>query len=429
MSADEVEAALSEAKDKPLFILSWPDIAGKSLVDYDKCIKDAVFKAEAWGAILVIDHADTLLSSSAARETPVDNRPLVFLSILMHFRGIILLMVVDLNIQINPVISSRIDLAVQFPELNTNTRGRIWTNFIRAANTSSENKQALANITSSICSQNLNGHQMKKCLKTTLLLAKIDGSVQKKHIDLALAHDPDVLAIGTTLHPRSHLGGQSNLSDLEEGANSSETVTSLKPVPKLSPSLRSTFARPTSPGSPRSIRNLRFDSPVNGFPFPIVPTPLTETGTGLNAFSIPQSMYSSPGLLSPRSALSPPGSLLSPSIASSPPRSPRPMPRPGRMSTRPSMLRRHTTQSSLDPPVSDGSAPVEGGWTWKMLPAHVRRPQLQFEKGLPDTDDEGRAKGTKATKEEEEEGKTEGGGRSSRQGSKEKEKRKGSREL
>lgn len=60
------------------------------------------------------------------------------------------------------------------------------------------------------------------------------------------------------------------------------------------------------------------------------------------------------------------------------------------------MLRRHTTQSSSDAGVSDPDAMGGGEWTWKMLPAHVRRPQLQFEKGLPDTDDEGREKGRRA---------------------------------
>ena len=366
--SDTKPEAIAVAQGRPLYVLFWPHLYSRNFEDYQQRITEALLNAENWGAILALECAATLLQAPA--ET--DFKREAYSSALWHrlelHRGIIIIMTDQDGSHISESIRSRISLAIRLPTLNIETRANIWLNLITAVS-NVDDRNALQRLTPTIAPYNLNGHQLRNCLATALVLAdRGDRPIQKRHIELALAHDAEFTASGSTVPQRETHKHTTRpfFKRIDEGD------TGMVELPTL---------RPVFPWRTDSGKSVRFDD--SAYPFPTITSPSRPTPQ----VTVSASVMGAPE--TPTAARSPPAT---PMIASTPlkspiksPRSPRPV-RPPRPS-RPSMLRRHTTQGSLDPPVSTETP--GGGWTWKMLPAHVRRPQLQFEKGLPESDDEG----------------------------------------
>lgn len=360
-----------------IYTHAWPDLSCRRFEAFTNHIDIILREAKDWGAILAIDDAEMLLQPLVKSDYKLEMYASILISKLDQFGGVLLLMARPSDNQINEAIRSRIHLTIQLPSLTAEARAKIWTNIVKATATKTDDQQSLANLTTFVCNYNLNGHQLRNCIRTILAYSNCSGNDktnQKKHLEQALAHDVEFLYTGQSLRRTS-------------AAHVDSASSSMVPKYLPSPTLRSgSILRQSS-----YLRNIdsalpartRLDQGADYFSSRAPMIPALSSPTNL------PSNVSTPAHLSPSST-----ALLSPSIAPSAicPRSPRPSPvRPSR-SSRPGILRRHSTQSSLDASALNQPPPAALDWTWKMLPAHVRRPQLEFEKGLPasgsDTDGE-----------------------------------------
>lgn len=81
---------------------------------------------------------------------------------------------------IDPAFKSRLDLIIPYSDLNEASRRKVWTNFIGllgagAASVSEEDFDVLAKA-------QLNGREIKNCIKTALVLAHRDRPLKLKHL-------------------------------------------------------------------------------------------------------------------------------------------------------------------------------------------------------------------------------------------------------
>lgn len=329
------------------------------------------------------------------------------------------------------VLRSLIHLSIATSAFNSTSQRKAWTSLVKAI-PSNEDREALHKLTNVLASYNLNGHQLQNCLRTALALASRKGElpIRKRHVELALSFDADFMASANSLQLQeilNHLDASDHGPGQNQGhsqpqreyilqnndANAPE-VTAEDVAPRAS-SMRPALARAGSSNKSVHFRPLlsstnAASSTLASPHFPTVSTPSVPSFTSSPFFATLEPLTPDTTSIQPNFSavpMTPRPPNPAPTIiakASAKPQEARPAPKPDRTSAalgRPGILRRHTTQSSSDAPVTaekakrlaEDSATGKGGWTWRMLPATVRRPQLEFERGLPDRDTDGENEG------------------------------------
>lgn len=291
------------------------------------------------------------------------------LSKLEHYRGILFLLTSNGNGEISKLMAARTNILIQMHPLSPDARARLWTQLAQDIY-NSKDREALIDLAPQMSAHVLNGHQIRNCLHNAIALSKRgDVPLQKKHLEAALNYDAEFTANGVP-------GQLFELAKRAIGTSYLRRAGSTPSSPK--------FARPASLSRTNSGKIVHIEEQTTAYPFPITPVAVAVAAAPVAASS-PSLTVSS--LDTPSIAITVPSSpRLFPLAAAavdantlSPPGLQRPA-RPAARPSRPSMLRRHTTQGSGDRQAGD--AEPEAAWTWKMLPARVRRPQLQFERGL-----------------------------------------------
>lgn len=382
--------AIAEAKARPLYVLSWPEISGTHFGDFEKRVREIFYDAENWGAILVIEDADALMQRATNSDPQFEIYSSTMLRKLEQHRGVVCLTISRADLQVSEAMRSKLSISITLPPLNVEARAKIWSNLVKDV-TNPDDSEALADLTTFVSTYDLNGHQLHNCLRTTIALSKRGYKpIQRNHIDLTLSHDAEFIASGSLLQQRDFHKRLITSAFSRQNERNSTSTSWPSGISQLDYGKSVHFDTRPGPSPQASPASSFLTSPaisVTASPIPLFPAVTAPTSPLL--LSVPE--QTSPQISPPPTPAASNDSL-SPLRTSKASR--------GSRASRPGILRRHTTQGSLDPPASE-VVPVEG-WTWKMLPAHVRRPQLQFEKGLPDTDDEGVKVGRRKEREREE---------------------------
>lgn len=113
----------AEAMKKPLYVVQSAQL-GVKLDELEKNLEQILNRAEAWGAVLMIDEADTYIIKRG--ENIVQNAIVgVFLRLLEYYNGV-LFMTSNRPEIVDDAIMSRVSIHVPYETPNESARGRIW---------------------------------------------------------------------------------------------------------------------------------------------------------------------------------------------------------------------------------------------------------------------------------------------------------------
>lgn len=127
-----------------------------------------------WKAIVLMDEADIFLAERDTENVQRNALVSVFLRELEYFDGIMVLTSNRVGV-IDEAFQSRLDIALAFEPFTVNERTNVWYNFIEdlAPQISQKEQDLLRRKVDNIWShKDLNGRQIRNCVKTASILAK-----------------------------------------------------------------------------------------------------------------------------------------------------------------------------------------------------------------------------------------------------------------
>jgi AAA+ superfamily predicted ATPase len=124
------EAAAEKGK-KPLMVVSAAELASKAS-DLEDYLGNILEVCEYWDAILLIDEAEAYLEARSLGDVKRNAMVSVFLRLLEYHQQVIFLTTNHIA-RIDPAFKSRISVAIQYPELDTDAKETIWSRFLKMA--------------------------------------------------------------------------------------------------------------------------------------------------------------------------------------------------------------------------------------------------------------------------------------------------------
>jgi AAA+ superfamily predicted ATPase len=123
--------------------------------------------AHKWGAIILIDEADVFLSQRSTYDLERNSLVSVFLRHLEYFQGIMFLTTNRVT-TFDAAFQSRINFAMKFDDLSTQTKKTIWNNFLEQVPV--EKRKIQSKEVDQFSRKNLNGRQVRTGLNWTYTL-------------------------------------------------------------------------------------------------------------------------------------------------------------------------------------------------------------------------------------------------------------------
>lgn len=155
--------AISETLHRPLYMVSVGEL-GTNVETLDSNLRNILEIASSWNAVLLIDEVDIFIEK---RDLNIARNALVgvFLRLLEYYNGILFLTTNRVT-NIDSAFYSRISLAIKYPDLSDEARKQIWTNHLKLYNITLSSKNI-----DKVASANLNGRQIKNCIRLVTALA------------------------------------------------------------------------------------------------------------------------------------------------------------------------------------------------------------------------------------------------------------------
>ena len=160
--------AIAETLHRPLYMVSVGEL-GTDVETLDKNLRNILQIASSWNAVLLIDEVDIFLEK---RDLNIERNALVgvFLRLLEYYNGILFMTTNRVN-HIDEAFYSRISLAIKYPELSVEAKAHIWTLHLSLYDV----KLSVKNV-NKLADANLNGRQIKNCIRLTTALAYKNGN-------------------------------------------------------------------------------------------------------------------------------------------------------------------------------------------------------------------------------------------------------------
>lgn len=124
--------SVAEKMKVPLFTLTPGDL-GLNPTTIEHSLRGLISMCARWGAIILLDEADVLLAERSHNELERNNIVSVFLRVVEYYEGIMFL-TTNRESTIDPAFQSRINISLEYPELDRNCRKSIWETFLRRHN-------------------------------------------------------------------------------------------------------------------------------------------------------------------------------------------------------------------------------------------------------------------------------------------------------
>ncbi|KAM3516948.1 hypothetical protein NHJ13051_009430 [Beauveria bassiana] len=186
---------VAEQMRVPLYTMSAGDL-GSSSDEVAENLGKVMSMVSDWNAVLLLDECDVFLEERTTADLERNRVVSIFLRALEYYEGILFL-TTNRIASMDTAFQSRIHLTLEYPNLDTQARRAIWSNFLdRAASEGMAVKgddfdEAALSMLSSI---DLNGRQIQNVMKMAQLLAMLTGAV------LTLRH------VKTVLRIQGHMG-------------------------------------------------------------------------------------------------------------------------------------------------------------------------------------------------------------------------------
>ncbi|TVY25298.1 26S proteasome regulatory subunit 4-like protein [Lachnellula hyalina] len=187
-----VESVADEMR-KPLYSMSAGEL-GEGAGEVERSLETVLELTNRWGAILLLDECDIFLEKRTTADIQRNRLVSLFLKQLEYYRGVMFLTTNRVS-TIDSAFESRIHLAINYPNLDFQSRLQIWQTFIRPCHDTSQYSSKMNDKDLERLAKNeMNGRQIKNVVKTARLLAK------QKNIPLAVEHIEMVLKVKSNNH-------------------------------------------------------------------------------------------------------------------------------------------------------------------------------------------------------------------------------------
>lgn len=176
----------------PLYMMSAGDL-GLEPRSIENKLNNILEMCTRWSAILLLDEADVFLEQRSLHELERNKLVSIFLRILEYYEGIMFLTTNRVS-TFDAAFQSRIHISIDYPELNIDSRRKVWKNFLAVSKASGQDNTITDDQLDVLALMNMNGRQIKNVLKTSQLLARKRGQ------PLAQTHINTVLDVTQHLH-------------------------------------------------------------------------------------------------------------------------------------------------------------------------------------------------------------------------------------
>lgn len=165
----------AEYQERPLYSIEMSEI-GTSVESVEANLQKIFARAKKWNAVLLFDEADIFLSEREASDLERSAIVGIFLRLLDYYEGTFFL-TTNRGEGIDKAFKSRVTLYLNYPELSTETRQKIWQNMLKAAN---------INVTvdvpwSELAAKKLNGRQIRNQVRLLKLMYP-EGGISTSNI-------------------------------------------------------------------------------------------------------------------------------------------------------------------------------------------------------------------------------------------------------
>ncbi|KAF4547882.1 ATPase-like protein 3 [Elsinoe fawcettii] len=167
--------SIAEEMKVPLYSMTAAEL-GDSSGTVENNLRDILDISTAWNAVLLLDECDVFLAERTISDLHRNKLVAVFLRLLEYYKGIMFL-TTNRPSTFDRAFESRIDLTLEYPALDKDSRHHIWTMFLTraGANADKEHKHEITDKELDILSGlTLNGRQIKNIVKTSRMLASLD---------------------------------------------------------------------------------------------------------------------------------------------------------------------------------------------------------------------------------------------------------------
>ena len=164
--------AVCEHLSIPLYMITVGEL-GTTPESLEKNLQEILELSAIWGCGILLDEADIFLEKRSKKDILRNAMVGIFLRLLEYHNGVLFLTTNRLSC-IDEAFSSRISVALHYNDLDVFARQSIWNTFLHATVTNSE---ALAKLDiDKLCSFELNGRQIRSCVRLSVARARIDNS-------------------------------------------------------------------------------------------------------------------------------------------------------------------------------------------------------------------------------------------------------------
>ena len=173
---------VAELTQRPLLSLTSGDIgAGNMSYSVERNLEYFLQLGERYGALVLIDEADVFLEQRRTRDLHRNGLVSIFLRALEYYKGALFLTTNRIH-AFDSAFTSRIHVALHYPDLNDDDRRRIWTNnFERLERDSaarcyiSQSTREFAYSAHEVRQLQFNGREIRNALQTAVALAETEA--------------------------------------------------------------------------------------------------------------------------------------------------------------------------------------------------------------------------------------------------------------
>jgi hypothetical protein len=158
--------AVAETLHRPLYAIGAGDL-GESAGEVEHSLRNVIDLANRWGAVLLIDEADTFLESRSADNLQRNAMVSVFLRLLDYHPGVLFLTTNRATV-LDPAVHSRVSVSIHYPDLDPDRRAAVWRELLCAAGISHIEPDSLKGAV-------LNGRQIRSAIRIATTLSRRRG--------------------------------------------------------------------------------------------------------------------------------------------------------------------------------------------------------------------------------------------------------------
>lgn len=172
--------SVAEHTQRPLYIVSSGEL-GTNPAKLEENLSRILDVATIWKAVLLLDEADVFLESRSLDDLERNSLVSIFLRLLEYYQGMIFLTTNRIK-NFDEAFQSRVHVALKYNNLDEAAREKVWKNFMKF----DDNKEGRL-LLKFVAEKELNGRQIKNCVKTAKSLADAQGkSMGAEHLNTVL---------------------------------------------------------------------------------------------------------------------------------------------------------------------------------------------------------------------------------------------------